>query len=116
MPKSPVVARKRVKRLLTFDFSSSSKMAFLGLGGGRLGSLSGGSSGSCLIIPADKEKTNKEDSVIYLAALIMGLMNFFFSLYSVVASRCGKAIFTCSCPYAYASYLVSSASDRRLRF
>lgn len=77
MPKSPVVARKRVKRLLTFDFSSSSKMAFLGLGGGRLGSLSGGSSGSCLIIPADKEKTNKEDSVIYLAALIMGLMIFF---------------------------------------
>lgn len=37
--------------MLTFDFSSSSKMAFLGLGGGRFSSLSGGSSGSCLIIP-----------------------------------------------------------------
>lgn len=40
-----------VTQALTFDFSSSSKMAFLGLGGGRFSSLSGGSSGSCLIIP-----------------------------------------------------------------
>lgn len=39
------------RQVLTFDFSSSSNIAFLGLGGGRFNSLSGGSSGSCLIIP-----------------------------------------------------------------
>lgn len=41
----------RTRHLLTFDFSSSSKMAFLGLGGGRFSSLSADSSGSCLMIP-----------------------------------------------------------------
>lgn len=51
----------RNKHLLTFDFSSSSKMAFLGLGGGRFSSLSAGRSGSCLMIP-DGQRRNEQPS------------------------------------------------------
>lgn len=51
----------RNKHLLTFDFSSSSKMAFLGLGGGRFSSLSAGRSGSCLMIP-DGQREDEQPS------------------------------------------------------
>lgn len=85
--------------VLTFDFSSSSKMAFLGLGGGRFSSLSGGSSGSCLIIPdlqnTECEQDKKSDASKSLKTPL-----------EVVSIHLE----------AEASYLVSSASDRHLRF
>lgn len=40
-----------LQQVSTLDFSSSSKMSFLGLGGGSWSSLSAGSSGSSLMMP-----------------------------------------------------------------